>query len=403
MLFNLEIMLILILTLISFKFNILKKNFYLVFNIFWLACLVFSKLNYFKLYEVSMYTYQLICIGIISFNFSMFLPLRQIKNFKIEKIKKIKPKWTNIFIYSYLIINLGLIFVVIKHIDVSEKYYLVRFFYYGIDGKYLFKYSILQMLYEVIQAFNEFFMLYGIYLILENPKNKFCFYCSFLNFILFTFISGSRDLLFYLIIILLICLKTRRIKIFIKEIIIFIVIVTIVSLNRGTNSFKDMAELVVFYFTGSINFMDIQLKKEIVSEYFYGRLFFSSFLMPIEFLLKKMGILSQISIYYVSGELAKTVNISEVKAYNALATAFYIFYRDMGSFGVIFYSILVGIFYKLIYYSNKLNNVTVLLFSYLEVILIYTTLTFKFNKFIFFIPILMFYILKKRIGLKKSM
>lgn len=393
MIVSLEIILML-LTLISLKINFFKKNFYFIFNIFWLLCLLISQSNYFELYQISEKTYEIILLGIISFNLSMFMPLKKIKNLKIEEIREVKKKWIIIFVIFYFFINIFLIFRISKNIDFINKYYLVRFFYYGIDGEYLFKYSILQIIYEVFQSFNECILLYGIYMILENKIKKY-FYYSFFNFLLFTFISGSRELLFYLILIFILCIKIRSFKLFLKEIIFIILVVFIISLNRGSSSLKAMIELLILYFTGSINFMDYHLR-EIDLKQYYGKLFFSSIITPIEFILKKINFIKDITIYKVGGELARTVNISQTQTYNALPTMFYIFYKDMRMVGVIFYSLLLGIFYKVIYFSNKINNATLVLFSYLETILIYSILVYKFNKFIHIVPILFFYIIMKK-------
>lgn len=393
------------LTLYKFIKTNFKKDFTFSFNVWWLIWLMCSFLNIGKFFKVEKIIYIYILSGIVCFN----IPFITNKNKKYRATYG-KLRKANYFYFTesiFFIINIYYFFKLSTLIDIFSEYNLVRITFFGIrdDGIRLFSNAIFVFIYYIFRALSILAFLISLSKIFQKKRRiLFCF--SILNLILFCSISAGRDYIMYILIIGIYAFKVGFLKKSLKHIIFLSVPALLITFLRE-GSLNKVFMIIVTYFNGSIVFFS-EKYKEIIDKFYYGELFFSFIILPFRYLLYILGISDNKGAMVEVGEkLMKFIQISSENyyslEYNALPTAFYMFYSDFKYMGIIIFSFLLGMLGNFLKRkTDDRNTEHIVLISYFEYMMLMTIFSNKFMDIFSLFPMVMYIsLLKKNRNLKK--
>ncbi len=386
------------LTLSSLFLKKLENNYVLVFNIWWLFWLLISYLNIGEFYPIDDRTYWYIYSGLIFFNLSLYF----VKRNSFNRIDSMRPMGLSVLFMLEILYLLALLYYLFRMyniVDMFEEYWKVRFIYFGIPfggiTEKLFGMPLETHLFNLLKMFNLVNFLVA--LVELDTKKYGRLYLVIFNMFLFGILSGGRDFIAYIMIFGIYAFKKKLIFKYFKYILLMCVAVLFMTfLREGGLSKVYMA--VVTYFTGAISYFDYLLNNDNGVRY-YGELTFSSILAPLSFFLRTLGFNAAMSgMSEVGIELMKFVQLSDTnsfyKLYNALATSFYWQFKDFGYSGIIAINFVLGIFYNN-FYSRYNGKCAIVLFAYLEYLMIMSIFSFKFTDLFSMLPILIFLFLFK--------
>lgn len=367
----------LILSYINFK-NIYNPMF--IFNIWWLIIIVVSGLGLFDLEIPSDITYGYILIAILSYNVPfVFAKSKHIQ--PINKVNAMKKDLRYINKYNRIIIlsQILTLFIlgrrslrVIRMISLGIPYNNIRYYYYYSD-------KIISNSYEMILT-NIFFtpiVIVGIIIIgiqFFDKKNWKVFVLALINSLLYSFSSGSRGIIVYIMISVVTSylingnIKKYQFKNKFKlysSIILIIIFLTYMTIFRSQSQLiiDDLLRTVVLYFTGSIIYFEKLMEVIPVNvDLTYGLSFFGGIIdiiiMPFQMLGFEIKQTSQIIGMYNQQYL----NIGGNNQFNAFSTMLYTFYHDFGKYGFftgpLFFGILSKGTYRKLVKSNNIFNLS---------------------------------------------
>lgn len=374
------------------------KNYYLIFNCWWIIWLFISIINLGEFYLISLNTYLKIFFGLFFFNITMMKKNKKNTCNRVLNLNRLKKFY--ILEIIYFLINIYMVFKIFKIVDVVNEYWKVRLVFYGIKfetiNMQLFSRSIYAHIYNFFKVVNLINFIFSLILFFKYNKKKLLILCI-LNIGIYCFVSGGREFIAYIIILAIFLFKAKLLKKGILYIGILIFFTLIMTLLRE-RSLDKIWLVIVTYYSGAIAYMD-NLFKEGNFKFYNGELFFSGIIAPIKFLLKRLSINAGINgISEVGEKLMKFIQISETntffKQYNALATMYFWFYLDFGIMGIIGYSFFLGKIYYYIYSKINKNLESIAIMAYLEYLLIQSIFINKFMDLFTLLSILLiFYVI----------
>ena len=378
-----------------------RRDFTFSFNVWWLIWLMCSFLNIGKVFKVEGIIYIYILSGIIFFNVPFIISKNKKYKVLYGKVKKVK------FFYLtegiYFLINMYYLFKLSTLINIFSEYSLTRTTFFGIreDGIKLFSSAIFVFIYNFFRSMSIVAFLISLSKVFQK-KRRGLFFLSTLNLILFCTISAGRDYIMYILIIGIYAFKIGFLKKSLKHI-IFLTIPTLLITFLREGSLKKVFLIIVTYFNGSIVFFN-EVYKNTIDKFYYGELFFSFIILPFRYVLYILGLSDNKGAMVEVGEkLMKFIQISSENIYsleyNALPTAFYMFYRDFRYFGIIIFSLLLGwlgVFLKR--KTEDRNPEHIVLIAYFEYMMLMTIFNNKFMDIFSLFPIgvYIFLLSKKR-------
>ena len=378
-----------------------RRDFTFSFNVWWLIWLMCSFLNIGKFFKVEGIIYIYILSGIIFFNVPFIISKNKKYKVLYGKVKKVK------FFYLtegiYFLINMYYLFKLSTLINIFSEYSLTRTTFFGIreDGIKLFSSAIFVFIYNFFRSMSIVAFLISLSKVFQK-KRRGLFFLSTLNLILFCTISAGRDYIMYILIIGIYAFKIGFLKKSLKHI-IFLTIPTLLITFLREGSLKKVFLIIVTYFNGSIVFFN-EVYKNTIDKFYYGELFFYFIILPFRYVLYILGLSDNKGAMVEVGEkLMKFIQISSENIYsleyNALPTAFYMFYRDFRYFGIIIFSLLLGwlgVFLKR--KTEDRNPEHIVLIAYFEYMMLMTIFNNKFMDIFSLFPIgvYIFLLSKKR-------
>lgn len=106
------------------------KNYYLIFNCWWIIWLFISIINLGEFYLISLNTYLKIFLGLFFFNITMMKKNKKSTYNRILNLNRLKKFY--ILEIIYFLINIYMVFKIFKRVDVVNEYWKVRLLFYGI-------------------------------------------------------------------------------------------------------------------------------------------------------------------------------------------------------------------------------------------------------------------------------
>lgn len=372
---QLLILLILLINIfLSYKVVGFKKNPFLIFNVWWFIWLSLSFLNIVNYYDVSDIIYFWITLSILAINIIPFL----FNGYKLKKLGNIKSRYIKYSILCeilYLLIIIYYLFKMLSLMGGFENYWKVRFYFYGLelDGKItnLFDAPLVAHMFFLLKSLSVVNYIIGLAL-LNDRKGRVLFFLPLLNIALFCLLAAGRDIIFYMVIMLIFSLKSGRFIYYAKYYSLIVFFVLYMTTLRGGLDTAFYA--FISYFTGPIIYMDLLIKG--ADQFYYGNVILSQIFSPFIYILNP--ILGGENAFTIVGqELMGFVQISEdshfYDYFNALPTWMYFFYRDFGYAGFIIYPMLISSIVMLIYSKlNVLKSEHLALMSFLEACLLWS-------------------------------
>lgn len=377
-----------------------RRDFTFSFDVWWLIWLMCSFLNIGKFFKVEKIIYIYILSGVICFNIPFIFSSNKKYRVLYGRLRKV-----NYFYLTeslFLLINIYYLFKLSTLINIFSEYSLTRTVFFSIrdDGIKLFSSAIYVFIYNFFRSMSVVAFLISLSKVFQK-KRRMLFFLSILNLILFCTLSAGRDYIMYILIIGIYAFKIGFLKKSLKHI-IFLTIPTLLITFLREGSLKKVFMIIVTYFNGSIVFFS-ENYKETIDKFYYGELFFSFIILPFRYLLYILGISNNKGALMEVGEkLMKFIQISSENfyslEYNALPTAFYMFYRDFKYFGIIIFSLLlgwVGVFLKR--KTEDRNTEHIVLIAYFEYMMLMTIFSNKFMDIFSLFPIgLYIFLLSKK-------
>lgn len=371
-----------------------NKSLIFLFNLWWLVILLISYLNLGEFYPINKEVYLMILVGIMTITLTIKI-LGKGYNKNQKYIKNLKINFLIELIY--LLVNIYFFIKLNFLINIFDNYGRVRLVFFNIDdfGVRLFSHGIVTYSYNFLKALSFFNFLLVFPLSSNGIKKKF-FYINVINIILFCIISGGRDILVYIFVLAIYSFKIRELKKNFKYIITFSMVILIITYLREGSLIK-LYWIIITYFTGSIAYFS-ELLKQNSTNYYYGKLFFSSLFLPIRFFKEIiLGINYIDPLTEVSQKMMIFTQISVSnpysKVYNALPTMFYWFYIDLGKVGIVLFSFIIGFIGVLL--RRKLclkNKQNLMIISYYEFLLIFSIFSNKFMDIFLILPLCLYYV-----------
>lgn len=382
-----------------------KNNLTFIFNLWWIIWLCISFVNIGKFYPINIKIYIYILTGILFFNIPfIILKKNKLKIKKFGKIKKINFFYLNEIIF--LIINLYYSFKMIHLVDVLNDYRVVRTIFFGIEENNikLFSGAIYVYIYNFFKSLSVVSYLISLFLLFTR-KRYILFLGSIINLTLFCFLSAGREFITYILIFSIFSFKAGVIKKSFKYIITLSIPVLVITFLREGN-LKKIGMVIVTYFTGSIAYFN-EVMKVYNGKFYYGELFFSFFISPLKYILIILKLSTDKGAMIEVGEkLMQFIQISSEntysQVYNALTTMFYWFYADLGYFGIVFFSFLMG--YTGLYIQRRMKKDCmehIILASYFEYLMLMSIFGNKFMDIFSVFPLIVYLFLLKKKGSRK--
>ncbi len=388
-------------TIYTIKRKKIISNYVLIFNIWWLFWLLISFLNLGNFYAIDLKTYLYIYAGLFSFNITILIR----KKNSSKEYNYVKPYLLTILLVIeivYLFINIFYFYKMSNTVNMFEEYWKVRFVYFGIPIDNititLFNTSISGHIYNAFKMFNLINFL--ISLTELESKNSKRFILVVVNMFLFSLFSAGREFINYIIIVSIYAFKKKLISKYFKFILIMCLVVLMMTyLREGSLSKVYMA--LITYFSGSISYFDYLMKVDDGIRY-TGELLLSSVIAPAKMVLRFLGVsIGNSGMSDVGMKLMKMVKLSDTNSftnyYNALATSFYWQFKDFGLAGIIGINFSIGLLYNYLYRTIK-GDYGIVLFSYLEFLMILSIFSFKFMDLYSVFPIILIILLIKYNG-----
>lgn len=348
----------------------------------WLFWITLNKLNFYDFYKTNNSTINLILLGIIFFNLGSLVFIKKLKIISLKSLKTVdfkKLEKVETFLLLYLSIKAVQMFFLMKGFEYSQ----IREVYFGINtGKPLFyKYEF--YISELMLYYNYFIFLIG----LTNDKYKKLYYKSLFYIVLNAVISGGRLQFTFIIINLFYSFILK--KDYRKILVLIIPSSIIVLISNLRASHIGLFKFITWYYGGSITSFDIWLKRESFPDKFYGTAIFPPLDIILAIIKKILFIEGNLTETIIRGKLGEYWPISKEIYTNAFTTTFHWFYLDSGVIGIMFYSLMIGLFHNIFFYTNKNNKNAIGMKCYLIYLLLNSILTFQYTMIGLF-PIFLF-------------
>ncbi|WP_217956057.1 O-antigen polymerase [Enterococcus gallinarum] len=340
----------------------ITKNFLspiVLFSSLFLLIITLAFFNLDGMYQVTMKSFYIVFIGVLSFSFGSYFYRLIYVTSKQEKTSKnflLKRKEFN-FKFLYLLaffVSLGNIisaFYAFMFIKNGGSYFAIRQMILGYnDADPLIKNPLFNILSSYISGPGLFALIpFAMLFLLKKEHIKFSG-IVFMNLFFSAIYSGGRIILIYTLVQLLILFKWNNIKLsrkmrrsIIAISLIAIVIIIIISDNRSSNS---LLKSFYRYFSGPMallsywtNYADVQNINSYGLSFFYPfsymiNAFFNFWGMPNNFL--------HDIVLWQGMPQNVWVQVFPDQSMNAFSTLFYFFYQDFREFGVFIFSLIFG-------------------------------------------------------------
>ncbi|UAL47158.1 oligosaccharide repeat unit polymerase [Sutcliffiella horikoshii] len=356
---------------------------FILFNFWWGITIFISNFGFFGIYVPSEYTYFIMLVAILSFNFPLIYYLKkssfkqQPKYINEEKQQVFSQELINNLFLKLLLVSLGIVVTILAIRSVKAlqllmsgvSYIAIRYNYFrqetimsGYDHLINNLFVLPVIVFSIIFVSLQFF---------QKKYNKLVVIATILSIILYVFSSGGRSIIISFGIVFIAAYFINRKQInqikFLKKLLMQVFIITIllslvfVSLKRleTDGGIGGVLSTVIIYFTAPYLYFENMLPLAMNDDsIFFGGAFFGGIIDVFIFILRFVGFDINPIASYISEHNQTYITVSNEGAiYNAFPTMVYTFFYDFGYLGVILGSLMFGILSLVIYKKMlKTNN-----------------------------------------------
>lgn len=377
-----------ILAIFSFFIDRKIYNPAVLFNFWWGITIFVSGFGFFGIQIPEFETYFMYLVAILAFNLPVLLI--RTRNTK-EKVPNEIEQSYNVFFTKNVtnfisIISLFNLFLLIQRslrvvslLLSGTSYEIIRYLYYNSDQIVTGQYGML-ITNVIITPITMFGGIIFALLLFYSRKNIYIMILSIMNVLLYSFSSGSRSIVMFLgisvVVSYILNYKVVKIK---SKFSLYVIVASLIgvliyiTINRSdnVNQLSDILQTIVVYFTGAFVYFEKMLPVvEMDNTFFLGGSFFGGVIDIFILVMKLFGSnIEQIS-SIISEYNQEYVIIGSGIPFNAFTTMLYPFVYDFGKIGVLIQPFFFGLLARTFYVKLERNRTIMYKGIYIIIVMI---------------------------------